>query len=603
MAAKKNKAKINTNAIKQDAFFEKNYGWLLLLILIITGLIYSNSLGNGFTSFDDQSYIVDNPYLKDISVEGIGNIFTSFYAANYHPLTTLMWAIEYQLLGSEPYSFHLINLLIHLFNIVLVFYFVKVLVGRHKTALIVAFLFAVHPMHVESVSWISERKDLLYTFFYLLSLVFYLKYLNNTRSLKFLIAAFLMFLFSALSKSAAVTLPLILLLLDYYKQRALNKKNILEKVPFLLLSVLIGILALLSQSTTMSASFAPGFTLFERVFLASWAVAYYFVMSVIPFNFSALHYYPARVGGHLPLEYYAAVFFIIAVFGTLYKARKHRRLMITGIGFFIITISLVLQIIPVGQAIVSERYTYVPYIGLFIVFAEMLVNSGATLRRVLTTILLCLVIFCSYSTYQRNKVWKNSLTLFKDVYNKYPDDFYSSYALGNAYKEFGNAENAIKYYSVSIGINDAFADSYNNRGFLRNQTGDYDGAILDFSLALECEPPTCFIYFNRGMAYMNKSEYEKAVSDFSAAIDLKDDFTDAFIYRGNALSAQNNYEAALKDFDKAVSLDSSNGLAYSNRGTTKYFLNSREDACADWNVAVSLGFEQAEKMIQDFCNK
>lgn len=601
---KPEKNKNNLPSIKgTEGFIEKYYRWFLIGIIIITALVYSNAFMNDFTSFDDQDYVVDNVYLRDLSFQGIGNIFTSYYAANYHPITTLMWAAEYNVFGSGPLCFHLINILFHLFNTVLVFYFVKVLLKKERTALIVALLFAVHPMHVESVSWISERKDVLYAFFYLLSLIFYLRYLKNTSSLKNLVFAFFMFVFSLLSKSAAVTLPVLFFIIDYYRQRSFSEKMIFEKIPFLALSAALGIVAMLSQEVIINSAFTPQFLFSDRMFFASYAIGYYLLMSIFPFHFSALHYYPEKTGNMLPAEYYASVIIIIVLIILLIKAKKQRRLLFMGFGFFLVSVSVVLQLIPVGQAMVAERYTYIPYIGLFLIIAEMTLNAKPVFKKILLSVLAFLTVYYCFSTYQRNTVWKNSLTLFKDVYEKYPDAYYSSYALGNAYKEEGNAEKAIKYYSVSIDINPDYSDSYNNRGVLKNQIYDYSGAIDDLTKAIECGSPTSFTYFNRGMSYLNTSDFEKAVSDFDTSITMKDDLSDAYLFRGIAKCSKKSYDGAIEDFNTVISLDSASGMAYANRGTTEYYMNMKDSACADWNKAVNLGFSEANDMIKQFCVK
>ncbi|MFH0867147.1 MAG: tetratricopeptide repeat protein [Bacteroidota bacterium] len=588
---------------KNSDFTDKYHIWFLVGIIILTAFLYSNSIQNDFTSFDDRDYIIDNPYLKDFSITGIKNIFTSFYAANYHPFTTLMWAAEYNIFGNSAHTYHLVNMLFHLLNIVLVFYFVKNLLNKNPTALLVALLFAVHPMHVESVSWISERKDVLYTFFFMAALIFYLKYNKNKFSLKFLSAAFLMFLLSLLSKSAAVILPVLFFIIDYYLKRNFSKRLIFEKLPFLALSLTFGIVALMSQKEAIQAFITPDFPFIDRIFFASYAVAYYLLMAVFPFHFSALHFYPDASENMLPFGYYFSVLVIIAMAVLIIKAGKHRRLYVLCFGFFLAGISLVIQLIPVGQAIVAERYTYVPYIGLFIVMTEFMLNATSGRKKILLTLLACLTLYFCFSTYQRNFIWKNSISLFKDVYEKYPDSYYSSYALGNAYNDAGNVENAVRFYTRSIEINPDFIDSYNNRGVMRNQIKDYSGAIADLTIALKYPAATTYTYFNRGMAYYYKTEYENAISDFDEAVRLKDDFTDAFIYRANAMSSLEKYEEALIDYDNAIELDPGNGLAFANRARTKYFLKNASGACNDWQTAVDLGFTEAKDMLKEFCGK
>jgi len=603
----KNKKKENSTVTSvpgtDESFVSRYHRWFLSGIAILTAFLYSRCISNGFTSFDDMDYIVNNPHLKDFSINGIKNIFTSFYAANYHPLTTLMWAVEYRVFGNSAQSYHLINLLIHLLNIFLVFYFVKNLLQKNSTALLVALLFAVHPMHVESVAWISERKDVLYTFFFLSSLIFYLKYIRNNYSLKFIGVAFMMFLLSLFSKSAAVTLPVILFVIDYYLKRNFSKKMILEKIPFFALSLIFGIIALTSQHEAIHAYITPDFPFADRIFFTSYAVAYYFLMVIFPFHFSVLHFYPEQVAGGLPLVYYLSLLVIVALVVLLLKAKKYRGLLALGFGFFLVGISLVIQLIPVGQAIVAERYTYVPYIGLFMIISDIGLNFSPGLKKIFLVLMACLCLFYCVSTYQRNFVWKSSLSLFSDVYEKYPDAYYGCYALGNAYKDKGDIENAIKFYSKSIEMNGDFGDNYNNRGVLRNQQNDFTGAISDLTIALKYPTATAYTHFNRGLAYFNKHDYKNAINDFDNAITLKNNFTEALQYRADAKGSLKKFKEALLDYDKVIALDPSNGLAYANRATTKYYLKNVDGACDDWQAAVDLGFTDAADKLKYFCKK
>ncbi len=216
--------------------------WTPIAIAAFTALLYLHSLPNNFTVFDDDVYIINNPFLKDFSARGIWAIVTSFYSSNYHPFTTLTWFFEYNLFGLNPLPFHLVNTALHVLNTWLVYKLAANLSGRQVTAAVVALLFGVHPMHVESVAWISERKDVLYAAFYLSSLLVYLRYTAQGYRQKDYVGTLLLFGASLLSKSAAVTLPVLLLAIDIYKGRKMDARAITEKIPFFVLSVVFGII-------------------------------------------------------------------------------------------------------------------------------------------------------------------------------------------------------------------------------------------------------------------------------------------------------------------------------------------------------------------------
>ena len=223
------------------------YKVLLAVVLILTLIVFSNSFKNNFlVNWDDDGYILNNPTIQHLDKGSIHEIFTSFHMGNYHPLTTLTYALEYKFFKLDPLPYHWLNLIFHLCNVVLVFLFIKLLSKKNLAAVITAVLFAVHPMHVESVAWISELKDVLYTFFFLLSLLFYMQFAKKKNPAVYILSL-LMFVLSLLSKSAAVVLPVLLFLIDYFQSHKQNVKSVLLKVPFFILALIFGIIALKSQ--------------------------------------------------------------------------------------------------------------------------------------------------------------------------------------------------------------------------------------------------------------------------------------------------------------------------------------------------------------------
>ena len=227
---------------KKTSSYTRGSVLVLAGIILLTLIVFSNSIGNNFvTNWDDKGYLMDNGYIKVITPESIKAIFHSYYNGNYHPLTTISYALEYKFFGFNPKPFHIDNLIIHLLNIVLVFVLMQLLMGRIEASCIAALFFGIHPMHVESISWISERKDVLYTFFYLGALINYIYYLRAEHKKKrYFVMALVLFGLSLLSKSAAISFPVLLLLIDYYHDRKFDKKIVLEKLPFLSFSVAFG---------------------------------------------------------------------------------------------------------------------------------------------------------------------------------------------------------------------------------------------------------------------------------------------------------------------------------------------------------------------------
>lgn len=500
---------------------EKNK-WMLPAILVVTFIVFANSLKNEFiTNWDDNTYIINNPGIKDLSLKGLTTIFTSYHIGNYHPFTILSFALEFKLFGLNPRAFHFSNLLFHLVNVWLVFRLIILLGRRFEMAAVVSALFAIHPMHVESVSWISERKDVLYSMFFLSSLIAYIKY-TNTQQKKYFAWSIILFLFSLLSKSMAVTLPVVLILLDYYLDRKFDRGTIIEKVPLFALSVIFGIVAL--QSQTQAISLAPAYSLSDRMFIAGHALLTYCIKLIVPINLSAMYEYPAKAGGFLPWIYYASPFMALALFAILVKAGKNKKDVIFGISFFLITISLVIQVIPFGRALIADRYTYIPYIGLFYIiglFYCRIADGENELSRKIKPYLkntsIAIILLLALLSWNRNKVWRTGLTLFEDVIEKNPNIGYAYFARAEAKDDLKDYQGAIRDFSESIRFDSTFMDAWLNRGVMKHYVKDNPGAIADFTKAIGLKPGNPAVYMNRGICKLELNLKQEACRDFEKA--------------------------------------------------------------------------------------
>ena len=387
----------------------------MLSVAVITALCLFPMLRNGFTNWDDEYYVVNNSLLR--GPDWIG-IFTRPVVSNYHPLTVLSLAANFAISGKDPHSYLILNLLLHLLNVVLVFVFIYS-ISRRQTlvAFFTALIFGIHPMHVESVAWISERKDLLYTLFYLLALMQYWLFLRSRKPFR-LWLCFLLFVLSMFSKPAAIVLPLVLFLMDYWQQRPITRQVVLEKIPFILVAALFAIITLKLQSVTAMTSLDL-YPFWVRLFFASYAVLVYLFWFFVPYPLSAFHPFPEP--GHLGLVIYLAPLFLAALLFVIWQFRKNR-LVVFGFLFFLVNVVLVLQLIPIGMTIVSERYTYVPYIGLAFMFT-MLASEYLKEKRLVPAIAGAVVIFSLFGflTFKRTQVWKDSDSLWTDVIDHYPD--------------------------------------------------------------------------------------------------------------------------------------------------------------------------------------
>jgi hypothetical protein len=313
-------------------------------------------------------YVYQNQHIKEISWANTKTFFTSFYFGNYGPLTLLSYAFDYRMGRLKPLTYHTTNLLFHLLNCILVFWLVNLLSGAAPVAFLVAMLFGIHPLHVESVAWISERKDVLYSFFFLSSLISYVKYLHKKQTL-FYILSLLLFLASCLSKAMAITLPFVLFLIEYLLRHKIDKKTLFGKLPFGLISLVFCIITLLTQYGPSHAKPAHLFSFLDNILRAGYGLMFYIYKIILPVRLSGLYPNPQNIGGNYPMVFFLAPLVIILLILLIIKFRNNRKV-IFGTGFFIITILPVLQLLPVGWAIAADRYTYIPAIGIFYLFGE-----------------------------------------------------------------------------------------------------------------------------------------------------------------------------------------------------------------------------------------
>lgn len=639
--AQKKKPQQHHKQVKQGSKPFRIEYLLLGVLIVLTIITYASSLKNPFMySWDDSMHVVDNMSIKEINGENIKALFTPNTKHLYHPLTMLSFAIEYKLFELKASAYHFTNLLLHLINILLVYFFVNILTKRKEIGLFVAAIFALHPMQVEAVAWVSERKDVLYTAFFMGALIYYVKY-SSEHVQKYLYIALGLFVGSLLSKPAAVTLPVVLILLDYYLKGRITKKDILTKIPFFLLSILFGIIPFFFQKSTGDIKeLATTYTLVERMFLASYALCFYIIKYILPVNLSALYYLPEKTNGLFPYLYYVAPAGIAGIGFLLYKAYiKNKKEMITGFLFFVVTVSLVLQIIPIGRVITADRYSYVPFIGLSLMAGFMLVELTDKNRKIKNYVyvgFMIVILVFSYQSVQRIKIWQSGIALFTDVIEKNPEkphawaaraydklnsndnegailDYDKAISLqindAEAFNNRGNAkynlkryEEAMADYELSIKTKKSYPLPYYNRAQIKELLyKDYRGVIQDYTIAIHYDSTYMLAYNARGMAWYRLNELDKAMQDIDKTIALEKLYPNGWHNKGLLLFTLKKYEESLPYYDKAIQLNPNFGLAYANRAVSKFYLNKKNEACLDWNLAVQQGYTEAEAMIKIYC--
>lgn len=655
---KSKKTSFNNNKIISKNKTQSDWFWIIS-ILILTFISFYPSLKCNFTSWDDPLYITENDLIKNLTFENIKNIFSTkqSVALNYHPFTVLSFALEYHFSKLNPLHYHFLNLIIHLANTFLVFIFIfRLSNGKLFVGLFVSVFFGIHPMHVESVTWISERKDVLYTFFFIVSLIIYLKY-TATMKTKFLIISFIFFIFSVLSKAMAVVLPLTMILIDYYQTRKLTTKTILEKIPFLIISLLFGLLAINIQSKEAIASYET-FTLIQRICFGFFGFFTYIWKMILPINLSSFYPYPiAESKIAYPTIFYLPVLsgmllFVFIVLLSIIKPAK-MKLITFGIGFYFVTIVFVLQFLSVGQVIMADRYSYIPYIGLLFPLGILLNNyieKKIFYKKQIILLTIGIVLIFSYLTHERTKVWENTETLWTNVINQYPyppwtieiayvgrGKYYAEEKnelekalrdfntlvlmktknpsvynnLGNIYgvkgQEFerlGDTTKAkeiynksIEYYAKSLLIDSKAKNTYVNRATAYIYMKNYELAIADFTMALQLDPQNLNIIEKRAYIYYILKRWKEAGNDYDILISNISDKTYMFQYRGFSKMKLGMYKEAIIDFNITIEKEPQNGAVYYYLSQCYNYLNDNSSALYNLNKAIQFGYQVDSRYI------
>jgi protein O-mannosyl-transferase len=532
------------------AFYEKP-AFSVIVILIITFIAFIPSLKNEFMpTWDDNVYVTNNPMVHELSTATVKEMFTKPVNSTYVPLPLLTFAIEFSLFGDNPLPYHVTNLLLHLLCTFLVFQFLRAMKIDITYAAIGALLFGIHPMRVESVAWITERKDVLFGTFYLASMIIYTKYLETKdKKRNYFLAGIGFFLLALFSKIEAVTLPLSLLLIDYYKERPLKIKLIIEKAPYFLLSLVFGILGIIILQKQGTLSSNELLTFGDRFFCGLYAFSGYILKFFLPVYQSAYYPYPLLTGITASLIYFVNPLLLIVLGFFVYRSLRFTRAIVFGMLFFLFNVVFLLQIFAAGTAFFSDRFTYIPYIGLIFIFVwylEKVIRANREKKYVLFPVLAIVVLVLIGLTFSRSQVWKDGETLWTDSLEKYPDRNVPAYAnLGVFYGNASQWDKAIAHLTKAIDMDPKYPDAFANRGVAYGNVGEPEKAISDFSKTIEINPKYAKAYHNRAVSYAGLGQYDKAIADLSKAIELEPKYISAYVNLGLLYYQKNEIDNAI----------------------------------------------------------
>jgi len=592
---------------------------LIALLLAATTLAVYWPVGRyDFTNYDDQNYVWNNPVVqKGLSLQGVVWAFTTNLASNWHPLTWLSHMLDCQLFGVNPGAHHLVNVLFHIVNTLLLFLVLNRLTGAVYRSGFVAALFALHPLHVESVAWISERKDVLSAFFWILTMGAYDWYARRPVRSRFLLVLAL-FVLGLLSKPMMVTLPCVLLLLDFWPLRRIRWKDaaslpasspdavsdsgtvgaarpalplnelIIEKIPMFVLAVISSTLTILAQRNGGAAGSLEVFPIFVRIVNAFVSYAAYLGQMICPEDLAVLYPYREMVPGWMIV---GSSILLTGIFVLTWILAWRRPYLLVGWWWFLGTLVPVIGLVQVGMQSMADRYTYLPFIGLFIMFSWGLADFLASRPVPKAAIgggaaLLLGGLMLASSAQVRH--WENSITLFTQATNATTNNPVAHYGLAYALSAKGAVDGAILHYSEAVRLNPGYVAARNNLGLALVAVGRIDEATNQYAAALGFEPHNPYTHFNYGLALASLGDYEAAMPHYAAVLQADPNHLWVHNSIGEALVAQNKMPEAIQQFTEAVRVNPNFDEAQMNLGAALAKQGEIVQALSHLTVAVRL---------------
>jgi protein O-mannosyl-transferase len=590
-------------------------------------------------SYDDNQYITDNNYVQSgINKENVKWAFTNVVSSNWHPLTLMSHMIDWKLFGANASGHHLVSLLLHIGAVLFLFLFLNKATNNIWPAAFVAALFALHPLRVESVAWASERKDVLSMFLGLACLYAYAFYAEKTKISRYILCLIL-FALALMSKPMLVTLPFVLLLLDYWPlgrwqkavapvkepiaatERAEKKKTkkskadsikekkisvpvksrshligmlLWEKAPFIFLTVISNIVTVWAQNkggSVTSLEYLPFYTRFANAIIS---YVSYLGKTFWPIDLAIFYPYEYSI----PLwKVLASCLILIGISIIIIYYTKKLPFLFVGWFWYLGTLVPVIGLVQVGSQSMADRYTYLPSIGIAIMLAwgiPLLFSRKNMRKKILFPTGVAFLAILVGLTWQQCSYWKNSISLFSHALRVTKDNFMAHNSRGYAYVKLGQYQQAIEDFNQAIRLNPNYALAYYNRGTAYANLGRHQQAIEDFNKSIRLNPNDESVYYNRGTAYHKLSQYQQAIEDFNEAIHLKPNYIVAYYNRGTAYANLGRYQQAIEDFNQVIRLNPNDAFACNNRGTAYANLGQYQQAIEDFNQAIRLKLDYAD---------
>jgi tetratricopeptide (TPR) repeat protein len=554
---------------------------IYLFLALISGIVFGQTIRFDFVNFDDDLYVYNVPAIKaGLTKHGIALAFISPHASNWHPLTTISHMLDCQLYGLNAGGHHATNVLLHILAVLLLFRVLRQMTGAVWKSAIVAALFAIHPLHVESVAWVSERKDVLSAVFFILMLGAYTRYARAMSIWRYLLVAVL-FVAGLMSKPMLVTAPIVLLLLDYWplrrfeqsssttgkakglssNQQRTTRRLFLEKIPLLILSAGVGIITFILQKRATGA--IPPLPFLWRVQNAFASYVIYVWKTLWPTHLAVFYPHPNNT---LALwEVILAIGFLLAVTVAAIVCRRTRPYLFTGWFWYLVMLVPVIGLVQVGEQGYADRYTYLPHIGLFVMvvwFAAdvAMARQSRSWLALSTAAALLLILSLIWTAFNQTSYWRNSETLWTHALAVTSDNDVAHNNLGYLCNDRGELDKAIAHFETASRIRSGKRDAHYNLGsaFMQMNLGDVlarkglpDEAMVHYQAAIDLQPDYANAYYNRGSVLLTEGRIDEAVADLEKTLQIEPNDADAHTTLGNAFLRKGSLQEAIAHYKEA----------------------------------------------------
>jgi tetratricopeptide (TPR) repeat protein len=598
-----------------DMLNKRHFYIICLFLVVATLAVYWQVLDNDFVNYDDDYYVTENTHVnKGVTFDSLTWAFTSPHASNWHPLAWVSHMIDCQLYGLNPRGHHLTSLLFHVANTLLLLLILVRMTGTLWQSSFVAALFALHPLHVESVAWVAERKDVLSTFFLMLTLWGYTIYVKKGGVRRYLLVV-LFFVLGLMSKPMLVTLPFILLMLDFWPFGRLglirDTRNevtghhtdegpnvfrlLWEKVPFFALAVGSSVVTFIVQERGGAVKLLEMYSIQTRIINAFVAYTEYIVNMVWPVKLAVLYPHP---GSSLPL-WKGVVAGLALVLITVLVIRKARKVPYITVGWFwyVVTLIPVIGIVQVGAQAMADRYTYITLIGLFVIIAwgaNDLLSKWLYRKICLGTLAAIIFPVLIVLTWKQVQYWENSITLYKHTLKHTSNNYLIHNNQGIALREQGRAEEAVKHYLHALRSNPDYAQAHYNLGNAYAGAGKYKEAIEAYKKAININPDYVLAHYNLGVAYAGAGKYKEAIEIFLQVLKIDPDNVQAHSNLGAAYVGSGKYKKAIEAFLQTLRIDPDNALVHYNLGIAYGVLGKYKEAAEAFKQVIRINPDDAD---------